>query len=64
MKASILFDLELGEGEVDFESVEIERLDRDRVAVSFTNEQGDWVQVVFERRHVKKLLDWKLLLSL
>jgi len=64
MKASILFELEFGEGEIEFESVEIERLDKDRLAVSFANERGDWVQVVLDRRHLKKLLDWKLLLSL
>jgi hypothetical protein len=64
MKASILFELEFGEGEIEFESVEIERLDNDRLAVSFANERGDWVQIVLERRHLKKLLDWKLLLSL
>ena len=64
MKANILFDLEFGEGEIEFESVEIERVGNDRLAVSFSNDQGDWVQVVLERRHVKKLLDWKLLLSL
>jgi hypothetical protein len=64
MKASILFELEFGEGEIEFESVEIELLDKDRVAVSFANERGDWVQVVLDRRRVKQLLNWKLLLSL
>ncbi len=64
LRARAVFDLGAGPAEHAFDAVSISTEDPESLIVALADSEGRHLSIILPRQELKKLLDWRLLMSL
>ncbi len=64
MQAKMVYRIPAGQGELDFDDISFDRRDKETAAIVLTNESGNKVEILINRKELRQLATWQILRGL